>query len=380
MAVFSVIGETLFTPEDLVSKTLAGEIKEIAAVQKSSLGSHKRDLGFAGTVDNGSADRKFTPIGIGKPLSVEIACVYSGKYDRFLWGKKDAMVVSGVRNAQTFQATSRAINLQVSDVKQNSYLEFTALEDGTPIVFYTPAMDADSMLVSFEIMFDNFDESLFGSLSSLLSASAGIPVFMPAAGYLLGASQLVKIGSSLGDVLFSGEPNLKGTISIQLKSPLIPPTEPSEYVIYNDNDRMEFANLKVAMVNLPGRTPMLRLVDDSNKEYSGPAPYIIVLLDGAERQGLSNFAQTIASASLLKKFYGSEDKTGQITTVLQDAMQLYNDSTYRNKAEKLKQQLGSLKEESEEYKSLKSLYDAYVKNIQNDSLKLVEPHVEHLAV
>lgn len=370
MAIFNVVGETLMAPDEFLNKTLSGEITNIATVQKTILNLHGSVNEAVPISDDFDKDRNFTPIGIGKPLGIEIACIYGGKYDRFFWGAKDAVVVSGVKNAQTFQATPRAINLQAKNVEQNAYLDFSAVKDGTPTVFYTPAMDTDSMQVSLEIMFDNFGEELFGSISSLLSASAGIPVFMPAAGYLLGASQIVKIASKLGEAIFSGEPNLSGTISIQLKSPLMPPTEPSEYVIYNDRDSNEFLNLKVALIKRPGATPLLRLVDHDGKVYKGPAPYIIVLLDGAERQGLSNFSQTIASASLLKKFYGSEDKSGQITTVLQDAMQLYNDSTYRTKAEKIKKQLGALKEDSEEFKSLKALYDAYLKNIQNDSLKL----------
>jgi hypothetical protein len=163
---------------------------------------------------------------------------------------------------------------------------------------------------------------------------------------------------------------LSGTIEVQLKSPLMPPTEPSEYVIYNETDSSEFSNLKVAMIKRPGKTPLLRLVDDENRIYQGPAPYLIALLDGTERQDLSNFSQTIASASLLKKFYGSEDKTGQITTVLQDAMQLYNDSNYRTKAEKIRKQLAGVDKNTEKYESLITLYDAYLKNIQNESLKI----------
>ncbi|MCX2454352.1 hypothetical protein OQX61_23985 [Pedobacter sp. PLR] len=375
MATFHVIGETLMKPDEILNKSISGDLinltKNIKTLSKALQPSIAVGAAIgAEPTEDGIPTGVFEEIGIGKPLGIEIACVYAGKYKSFLGGRKDAVVVSGVRSTLTFQGTSRAVNIRSKNVDKNSYLNFTAFEDGTPIVYYSPAMDAESMVVSFEIMFDNFDTELLDTISGLLDSAVGIPVFMPAAAYLMGGSKLLKIGSNLGDAIFSGEPDLKGTIPIQFSSPLLSPTEPREYVIYNETDRDEFDNLKVGVIK-DGGIQKIRLIDkDSEEEYKGEAPYIIVYLNGRLRPDLASFAPTLATASLLKKFYGSDDKTGEYTEILQDAMQLYNDSKYRLKADKIKTDMQRFDKESPEYKKFKSLYEAYAANIQTDNFKL----------
>ena len=375
MATLHVIGNSLISQEEVFNKKFSGEFASLRSIE--NLSTSTKNLEFDDTSIpvnslselHGELRKDFEQIGIGKPLSIEIATVYTGEYKKFLGGKKDALVVSGVKNTQTFQATSRAINIKAEKVNENDYLKFEAFSDGTKIVYYTPAMDAQSMVVTFEIMLDNFDTSLFETISGLLTSAAGIPVFLPAAQYLLGGSQLINIGAKLGDSLLSGRPSLSGTMPIEFDSPIIPPTEPKEFVIFNEKDRSEFSNLKVALFK--DQSPQLRLVNKSNgTEYKGPAPYMIVVLNGAKRQDLESFSPTIASSAILKKFYGASDKTGEITTVLQEAMQLYNDAAYRTKGERLKKQIEAVAKDSEEYKKLKSLYDAYSANIQSDNFKL----------
>jgi hypothetical protein len=378
MATFSVIGKLLVDPEEIIHKKFSGELSSFRNLSPEALTKSDKSMKFGDEVievNKLASTQKalrsdFQPIGIGKPLSIEITTVYSGKYKKFLGAKKDAIVVSGVKNAQTFQGTSRAINIKTSNVNENDYLKFTAFEDGTRYVYYTPAMDANSMQVSFEIMFDNFDTALFETISALLTSAAGVPVFLPAAAYLLGGAQLVNIGSKLGDALFSGQPHLTGTIAIEFDSPLIPATEPKEFIIYRDADKGEFDNLEVGLFK--DSNPALRLVKKADgSEYKGDAPYMIVILNGAKRQDLESFAPTLASASVLKKFYGPANRIGEVTTVLQDAMKLYNDSNYRLKGEKLKKQMDAVADKtSDEYKKLKQLYDAYAANIGNDNLKL----------
>ena len=365
MAVLPIIGDSLIKPERLLHQYVNGESKAITAVIKdvnpfiekenSSISINK--------LQEIQVQKKFSPIGIGKPLSIELATIYTGDYRRFLGVKKDVVLVSGVKNIRTFQSTSRAINLKLKSIEELSYLEFSALDDGTNIVYYTPAMDSESMFVSFELMFDNFDTELFDSLSGLFNTSSGIPVFLPAAPYLLGGSQLINIGSRLGEMFFTGKPSLSSTLQIQFQSPILPPTEPREFVLYNEKDISEFENLKVAVIDAPGG-PKLRLVNKIDGEiYHGKAPYLIVLLDGRKREELNAFSAVLASASILKKFYGVDQKASGLIDVLQDALKLYNDSIYSSKGRILSERLSKIPRDSETYHNLKNLYQAYALNI-----------------
>jgi len=376
MAVYSIIGNSLISPEELYNKTISGEMDSLRSIENLKNSSKEMNF-FNNTIKvntlpdlHKNLRENFEPIGIGKPLSIEIATIYTGEYERFFGSKKDVIVVTGLKNSQTFQAISRAINVKSSNINQNEFLKFEAFSDGTPIVYYSPAMDADDSVVSFEIMFDNFDGGLFNTIGDLLTSAAGIPIFIPAAPYLLGGGQLVNIGSKLGEALFSGKAKLSGSIPIKFNSPIIPATEPKEFIIFNDQDKEEFTDLQLGLFK--DSAPQLRLINkNNNSEYKGYAPYMIVILNGAKRQNLESFAPTIASASLLRQFYGGDNQT-EIISVLQDAMKLYNDSVYRTKGEKLKKQLEKVPKDSTEYSKLKNLYEAYSANIQTDNFKLDE--------
>ena len=357
MAIFHDIGNSLMDSEEILLGNMSGEFPK----------SLRDDNNITRTTgmepDPHPPGSSFKPIGIGKPLRIEIASVYTGEYKKFLGGRKDAIVVSGIKSSQTFQATSKAINIKSSNVDEKSFLRFQAFDDGTPIVFYTSAVYTENMLVTFKIILNIFDTKLFETISGLMNSPAWIPVFMPAASNLLGGSQLINIGSKLGDAVFSGRANLSSTISIQFKSPILPPTEPREYVLYSERDKLEFANLKVSVVDVGGSSQLRLVHKTDNSEYNGLAPYMIILLNGQTREDLSSFAPTLASTAILKKFYGSDNKTGEITSLLQNAMVLYNDSTYRSKGERIKKQIDKYSKDSEDYKNLKILYEDYSANI-----------------
>ena len=73
--------------------------------------------------------KDFKEIGVGKPLNIEIATGYTREYKKFLGDRKDVIVVSGVKNSQTFQGTSRAINIKSEKVNEKKYLKQKLLED-----------------------------------------------------------------------------------------------------------------------------------------------------------------------------------------------------------------------------------------------------------
>lgn len=317
---------------------------------------------------------QFQPIGIGKPLSIEIVAMYVGNtISGFLSRKKDVLLVSGVKGIQTFGATSKAINYAKKSVEDNDYLEFSATVDSTPIVYYSKAMDTETTLVSFEFIADSFNEAIFQDISKLFTAAAGIPVFVPAAGYLLGGASLIKTAGELGNTLFAKTPFLGDTLTIRFGSPLFPITQSQLMLICNDKDVAELKSHTIKVLDMDSGKVRARLVDSNGSEYTGDAPYLIISLDGRERTDLEQFTPTLASAALLQQFYGNDDVSGQITSSLQDALKLYSDSVYNKKADDLKKKLASLPSTTDEFKKAKQLFDAYNQNINNDAFKVKLP-------
>ena len=93
---------------------------------------------------------------------------------------------------------------------------------------------------------------------------------------------------------------------------------------------------------------------------SRPEPY----------KDLEGFTPHAATAGVLQKFFGMKDGAQTVADTLVQAMTLYSDLQYRQKADRLKGELNATSDGPAKAE-LQKLYDATVKNIQQDVLK---PH------
>jgi hypothetical protein len=115
--------------------------------------------------------------------------------------------------------------------------------------------------------------------------------------------------------------------------------------------------------------PKRGLIDSSSQPYTGDEPYIVLSLDGKQRDEFSTFTPTAASAAVMEKFFNLKDGTETAIDTLVSAVQLYNDSKYRSQADSVKQKLDAAAAGSDEAKALQERYNPLLANIQNDALK-----------
>ena len=377
-----IIGNTLVHPDEYQEKKQIGNIDEFI---KSFDSNKDSKLDFTtGSVNTKEIRSNFekvnkslesstgevnpsTPIGLGKPLCVEILTIYTGDYPNGLFGgKKDLMLSTAIKSSVTFDAAARAINKIDKKSSEKTYVEFIASDAGTRVVYYTPAVDALNTNVSFELVADTFEQEIFDTVSKLLQSAAGIPIFLPAATFLLGGSHVVKMAGGLGNTLFAKKAYLKDNFEVKFNNAGDFDSIARNVVIFNDADRDAFAGYEARLIDIVGKTKF-RLVKKGteNEIYKGDVPYLIINLDGQVRTDLSTFTPKLASSALLQKFYGEDDKQGAITKTIEDAMQLYNDMNYKTKAEKLSKVLKQMPEGPERTKN-EALLKAYLANIQNE--------------
>ena len=320
---------------------------------------------------NLNAINPYTPIGLGKPLSIEILTIYTGDYPNGPFGgRKDLMLASAVKNSMTFDAAARAINKLDKKANEKTYIEFSAMEPGTRVVFYSPALDSLNTLISFEMVIDTFEQEIFDHVSKLLTSAAGLPVFLPAANILLGGSHLLKLTGGIGNTLFAKKTFLKSGYEIKFNNAGDFDAFARHLVLCNDKDIGAFKNFESKLIEENNET-RFRLVHKTSREvYRGNAPYMIINLDGQRRTDLENFTPKLVSSALLQKFYGEDDMAGKLTSTIEEAMQLYNDLNYKIRAEKLQKVLKEMPEGTDDYKKNIALLDAYKKNIRNDAFML----------
>lgn len=305
------------------------------------------------------------PLGLGKPLTIDIRELYTGKEPGGWMGdSKPMLVTSAVKSSAVFDAKPKAINFQTTRTERYSRLNRPrASETGTPVVFYSPAILDRSLTVDVSVVFNKFNQEWFDVVGGAFKAAAGVPVFLTHSAYLLAAGEITRIAGAIGEQLFDGEPAFEASEAIDI---LLPGTTPAVagfmLLTPRDVDAWEphfRTNYHVA----DGK-----LVDAHGAAYGGDMPYVILAVDGTNREDLASFAPTASSAAVLSKFYGLNDGNRLSLDPLLDALKLYNDFRYRTELDKLDAQIGREKDSAAK-EQLAEKRAALLKNIVTDVMK-----------
>jgi hypothetical protein len=287
--------------------------------------------------------------------------VYTGRYPKsgMFGGRKDVAVVSGVKNFEVFNASARALNFIMQDVKAKARASGpTAFAEGTPLIAYSPAVLTDEQILTVEFAVDSFPAEFIKKVGGALSGLAGIPLLLPYAGILLGAGEVVKLAAGLGDALFDGRPSFSVTHALPFDVPGSPIVKAAFRILCADTfDASQYSYRDGA-----------GLVDANGRRYEGDEPYVVISLDGREHSELASFTPTVASAAVLQRFFHMRDGGTAAIDTLMEGLKLVSDMRYRQKAEALQKKIvdtpaGPAKDK------LQAELDAILKNIGNDLLK-----------
>ena len=376
MAIIYYYGDIPVEKEEALEKTAIGDLTNGYLSKSSStrkINFREGIVDIPALVDNSALDLPpFTPLGINKPLFIEILCTYSGDVPRkFLGGKPDILTVSGVKSYTTYGAAPRAINQIKHKVKDHTFLRFSAFDVGSPVVYYTPAVDVGTIYCSFEMVADTFNENLFQTLSRLFGIAGGLPIFAPAAPFLLAGSVISSMIGSLGKVIAESKAFLKDDEEFRFDGNIIPLSIAKQLAICNQEDTTKLKAYKPGLVTEPDGSKTVALVHrQSGEPYKGDAPYMLVNIDGKRKPELENYTSKLATAAVLEKYYGSQSRGELTANVIETAMKLYNDFSYHQKALELSKDIEQLSEGSAEYIKAMDLLEAYKNNIQSEQFKI----------
>jgi hypothetical protein len=181
MPVYHVVGDALVSDAELIEKKTLGTLDKFNAKETATL---EYSTGLT-TLDNMATTvpvletagefADFVPIGLGKPLIIEIRNVYTGRETK---KKKDLLVTSAIKNIASFNASPRAINFLKKDVSPHSNVTTpAATEQGTPLLFYSPALVQESSVFTVEFGFDEFPNEAFETVGGTFQKASGIPIF-----------------------------------------------------------------------------------------------------------------------------------------------------------------------------------------------------------
>lgn len=311
-----------------------------------------------------AADFEPAPIVPGGPLCIQIKHVYTGKYPKggFLRpDRQDMLIASALKDYSVYAPATRAVNFLSRDIRAKSLLSRPRpTEEGTPIVAYYPAVIADSLTLSLEMTFDQFDNSLFQGISKAFETLGGLPLFMSKAGFLLLGSNLVRLAGDAADRLIDGRPKFSQTLDLNFLPQNGPTTIAELRVICNrafDVSGYDY-DWQKGLVSKHDQQP-----------YQGDEPYIVLLIDGAAREGLRDFVPAAISAATLDRFFGARQGSEVAIDGFLSAMRLWNDFNFRTEAERIAQKLSQANLQDAERQALLIRHRALLANILTDELR-----------
>lgn len=306
--------------------------------------------------------QKFVGIGMGKPMLVMIRHVYPGKHGGF---GADMLVTSAMKSITTFNAMPRAVNFVVNNIEKRKHLSNPcATEEGTPVVFYTPALAEDNTILSFELMLDRIPGEIFDNLSKVFKSLSGIPIFVSQSIGLFAAGIATDILKRIFKVIFNAKPVLKASENLYFNLGAAETPDAGFYLVAEEKVEKEIR--KAYEFNAKGN---LVLKKNHEVEYEGDEPYMVISIDGREYgDEYKKFVPTAASAVLLEKFYNIGEGFAP-SDMLLEVVSLYNDLKFKERSDNAYKALQDLDKDSDEYNKKKAEHDAYVANILNEDIK-----------
>jgi hypothetical protein len=374
MPLFYALGDALIKRDELLEKVWGGKLnafqrsKDVlpseACVEFSNGALTSLNASPAPVLGTASEPIKPEPIGIGKPLTIEIREVYTGEYPRkFLRSSSDMLVTTPMKGIEVFNGSPRAINFLEKSVGQRRRFRNTdPTQPGTPLVFYSPALTSMNSVLKVEAAFDEFPGEVFSALATATQSAAGIPVFAPASAYLFAAGQLINLASKLGDLAFDNKPEFGETTEVSFDRPGDFAAVADFRLLMAENQFREIA--KDYKVDAKGT--LVRVADGT--PYDGDYPYVVLCFDGRKRKNYEGFNSTAATADLLERFIGGKNQLSvQMDTAL-EGMKLYSDMRFRQQAQRVQEEI--LEEADPDRKAeLIKQRDAAAKNILCADLK-----------
>jgi hypothetical protein len=360
MSVFRVFGGKLVSESELVFRR--SEIQEMIGGNRSELALRAGKF----SVSDFCTAPQLQPLGPGLPLTVQIRHVYSGRFPSGMYGTANLLVTSSIKNLDRFDASAEAINfLLPKQPPRQNLISPPADQNGTPLVCYVPAVTAISTTITFNMVFQRFSDDLLNQLATVFTGASAIPIFVSASPYLVGAGAVLKLAGSIGDAIFNGQAEYSPTVVLNFSDPVDPVQQSGLIVLFKEEDDRSMDPHTLTLETTAGHHGLID--PKTNKLYAGPAPYMVISVDGTRQDLLKSFAPTAASAKILAKFFNMRDGGAIPLAQILDALKALNDVKFRDQANDLRKQIDAAA--AAEKPALVQQLAAVIANIQNPDLR-----------
>lgn len=321
------------------------------------------------------SETAFTPIGPSKPLALKIRSIYPGPRDH-----GSMLVASSVRNPSLFDAEPLAMHYVFDHLRGGQLARPRPDQDGSNVIFYSPAVLDASLDISLRFAFDDFDAGRYNKWLEVFAKAAGLPAFAVglsaglggaalAQGVLYAAEKTLNLGIDLFDARRDASNDWFSTWTLNLSDEGLNRAKAGWLVFVADNPepdvlgRNQLTRDGLYQINADDGT--LRRRQDPSQIAILDEPYVVATLSGKEDPALKAWTRAAVSAAVADRFLaaGRDSVSG-----IGDLLEVYNDVVMARKINEVDQELDdadtdALKAELSEQRK------ALLKNVLDASLR-----------
>ncbi|ROR66615.1 hypothetical protein [Agrococcus jenensis] len=354
---------------------------------------------------------KFEPIGIGKPLKVELVSVYVGS-TRMRDG--ELLVMSTAKDPDAPAGSVVAMNWWGDGVASRETVPLHSGTAGTRVIYYSPAESATLLSISVKLKFDYFPRDVVQAWADAAANIAGLPVLiggMALAGPAGAASAQAIVGvagagAKLGIALLDRAIDGSGVISMDWPLSIADPgavAQRAGFVLLTEDNRVltrgqadnvvagyaskdvfesvgvpeEFLEVDGRSFYVDGQDQVLRHAAagswsedwpfQAGDQVRGPWPYALVKAHGADDEDLKKWKPAAVTADLAAKFL-NRDRDAELPELTEAVFTAYSDVTMLKRAARMKGPIDAEKDDAKK-ELLEKQRDALLDSIQDEKLQ-----------
>ncbi|TNB67189.1 hypothetical protein FHJ30_20655 [Arthrobacter sp. BB-1] len=315
-------------------------------------------------------------VGLGRPLGIKIVSMYPGgpvwheeHFGRDIDPKYigSVLVTSSVRSVDSREDSPLAMHYLFQKRPAGKDLDARPTISGSDVIYYTPGLIDDGLKVEVRMSFDSRDELKLSKLTDAAGQIASLPIFAAipkakgAAAIIMVAADAVKFAANLFDRWLDATPDWIASETLRIHMSGFTAAQSSFLLFFGDEAPAKVEGIGGSIIGpefryrdeqyvVDTRKGILRYAEKNHRgEYEqvlSDEPYVLAVLDGAERSKLKDWTAAAVTAANYQRFINSQNNDGSEDLV--GILTAYNDFVMAREVLHLNQSLQELPEAERE--------------------------------
>ena len=242
--------------------------------------------------DSHPLDSRYEPVGVGKPLCVEILHWAFGDIEDW-WGKSEILSASWSKLGRGAKPGPRLVHFIRKDINKFDHIDqLGAAQYGHRLVFYTPAYDGRQLRLTLQyVELDKAVKKNINAIGSALINLGSLPVFAAQLPFLLALPSGLELGRKIYNLFNRNDKILAESLDFRLDGGDFYRLTSGRYVVVGGSHLPHVFTEKYKLAAQgPQKNRLVTTQDNTPAEMSGMvSPYVVLRVNGEKVSDYEGF-------------------------------------------------------------------------------------------